>query len=57
MARKLVDWTYNEDGEIIDVYLFKSEILEIPTTEADILDMATAARLAELEAKKQDGDG
>ena len=42
-----VDGTLNEDGEIIDVYLFKSEILDIPTSEADTLDLAAAAALAE----------
>ena len=53
MPTTMIEWTYNEDGEPIDVFIFKSGIVDIPTTPAEQLDLAAAAALAELEAKQQ----
>ena len=46
-----LDWTYDENGNIIDVYLFQSEILDIPLSDADKFDQAQNDALAEHEAR------
>ena len=39
MSKTLIEWSM-VNGEIVDVYLFKSDILEIPTTEGEQFDMS-----------------
>ncbi|MCK5577873.1 MAG: hypothetical protein KAI14_06095 [Dehalococcoidales bacterium] len=45
-----IDWTYNKDGDLVDVYLFKSEILDIPQTDQEAFDQAYYEALAQHEA-------
>ena len=55
MPPTIIEWTYDEHGNIIDLYMFKSDMEMLPTTEAEILDMAANASLAQHEAN-QDGE-
>jgi hypothetical protein len=52
MTATQVEWTYDSvNGEIIDVYLFPSEIIEIPMTDGDLFEIACYDSLADLEAR------
>ena len=57
MTASLEEWSYDSvNGEIVDVYLFQSEILDIPISESDIFDMACYDALADLEARATPDD-
>jgi hypothetical protein len=52
MTATLIEWSYDSvNGDIVDVYLFPSEILDIPLTEGEIFDMACYDALAGIEAR------
>lgn len=57
MTASLVEWSYDAvNGEIIDVYLFPSEILDIPVAEGELFDLSCYESLVEIEVRSTMAD-
>jgi hypothetical protein len=52
MTATQVEWTYDSvHGEIVDVYLFQSEILAVPLSEGEVINIACNDAMADFEAR------